>query len=94
MYTDESTQTSNTGPSASDDTAAVGSPFYQPGENLDVFVPVACHPGYFVLQPWQDLHKLVVLMGEMVLYYNQMCRPTAGADIQKGRLYAAQIDKK
>uniref|UniRef100_A0A3Q3J6R4 Tudor domain-containing protein 7B n=2 Tax=Monopterus albus TaxID=43700 RepID=A0A3Q3J6R4_MONAL len=65
----------------------------QPGQNMDVFVPVACHPGYFVLQPWQDLHKLVVLMGEMILYYNQMCRTNTTIHIQKGELYAAKIDK-
>uniref|UniRef100_A0AAY4D2T2 Uncharacterized protein n=1 Tax=Denticeps clupeoides TaxID=299321 RepID=A0AAY4D2T2_9TELE len=40
------------------------------GENMDSFVSVACHPGHFVLQPWQDLYKLMVLMGEMILYYN------------------------
>ncbi|XP_074486805.1 tudor domain-containing protein 7A [Sebastes fasciatus] len=67
--------------------------FPQPGQNMDVFVPVACHPGYFVLQPWQDLHKLVVLMGEMVLYYNQMTKTNSAPHIQKGDVYAAKIDK-
>ncbi|TNN64370.1 Tudor domain-containing protein 7B [Liparis tanakae] len=62
----------------------------QPGQNMDVFVPVACHPGYFVVQPWQDLHKLVVLMGEMMLYYNQT---NSAPSIQKGQVYAAKIDK-
>ncbi|XP_047434630.1 tudor domain-containing protein 7A [Mugil cephalus] len=62
----------------------------QPGQTIDVFVSVACHPGYFVLQPWEGLHKLVVLMGEMILYYNQTNTTT---DIQKGGLYAAKIDK-
>ncbi|XP_056265628.1 tudor domain-containing protein 7A isoform X2 [Pseudoliparis swirei] len=62
----------------------------QPGQNMDVFVPVACHPGYFVVQPWQDLHKLVVLMGEMMLYYNQT---NSAPNIQKGQVYAAKIDK-
>ncbi|XP_054460020.1 LOW QUALITY PROTEIN: tudor domain-containing protein 7A [Anoplopoma fimbria] len=65
----------------------------QPGQNMDVFVPVACHPGYFVVQPWQDLHKLVVLMGEMILYYNQTMKTNSAPDIQKGQLYAAKIDK-
>uniref|UniRef100_A0A665TH26 Tudor domain containing 7 a n=1 Tax=Echeneis naucrates TaxID=173247 RepID=A0A665TH26_ECHNA len=65
----------------------------QPGQNIDVFVPVACHPGYFVLQPWQDLHKLVVLMGEMILYYNQTWKTNTTVDIQKGNVYAARIDK-
>ncbi|XP_044202265.1 tudor domain-containing protein 7A isoform X1 [Thunnus albacares] len=64
-----------------------------PGENIDVFVPAACHPGYFVLQQWQDLHKLVVLMGEMMLYYNQMLKTTTAKHIQKGDVYAAKIDK-
>ncbi|XP_071359625.1 tudor domain-containing protein 7A isoform X5 [Trachinotus anak] len=65
----------------------------QPGQNIDVFVPVACHPGYFVLQPWQDLHKLVVLMGEMILYYNQTWKTSTTTHIQKGDVYAARIDK-
>ncbi|KAK2815923.1 hypothetical protein Q5P01_026390 [Channa striata] len=65
----------------------------QPGQNMDVFVSVACHPGYFVLQPWRDLHKLVVLMGEMMLYYNQTWKTNAATHIQKGDVYAAKIDK-
>lgn len=68
--------------------------FFQPGQNMDVFVPVACHPGYFVLQPWQDLHKLVVLMGEMMLYYNQTLNTNSAQSIQKGQIYAGKIDKK
>uniref|UniRef100_A0A8C4E073 Tudor domain containing 7 a n=1 Tax=Dicentrarchus labrax TaxID=13489 RepID=A0A8C4E073_DICLA len=67
--------------------------FFQPGQNIDVFVPVACHPGYFVLQLWQDLHKLVVLMGEMILYYNQTRKANTATNIQKGEVYAARIDK-
>ncbi|KAL3067125.1 hypothetical protein OYC64_016968 [Pagothenia borchgrevinki] len=68
--------------------------FPQPGQNMDVFVPVACHPGYFVLQQWQDLHKLVVLMGEMVLYYNQSSKIDSSApNIEKGGIYATKIDK-
>ncbi|XP_035515275.1 tudor domain-containing protein 7A [Morone saxatilis] len=65
----------------------------QPCQNIDVFVPVACHPGYFVLQLWQDLHKLVVLMGEMILYYNQTRKANTATNIQKGEIYAARIDK-
>ncbi|XP_060908783.1 tudor domain-containing protein 7A [Labrus mixtus] len=65
----------------------------QPGQNVDVFVPVACHPGYFVLQPWQDLHKLVVLMGEMILFYNQTSKSNAATHIERGEVYAAKIDK-
>ena len=67
---------------------------FQTGQNMDVFVPVACHPGYFVLQPWQDLNKLVVLMGEMVFYYNQKENTNTAMHIQKGDIYAAKIDKK
>ncbi|XP_014824968.1 PREDICTED: tudor domain-containing protein 7A-like isoform X2 [Poecilia mexicana] len=65
----------------------------QPGQNMDVFVPMACHPGYFVVQPWQDLHKLEVLRGEMVLYYNQSGNTSTTMDIQKGQVYAAKFDK-
>lgn len=61
---------------------------------MDVFVPVACHPGRFVLQQWQDLHKLMVLMGEMILYYNRMWKDSTCTHIRKGELYAAKIDKK
>ncbi|KAM4750133.1 tudor domain-containing protein 7A [Anableps anableps] len=64
----------------------------QAGQNMDVFVPMACHPGYFVVQPWQDLHKLEVLRGEMVLYYNQSGN-TSTTDIQKRHVYAAKFDK-
>uniref|UniRef100_A0A671URA2 Tudor domain containing 7 a n=1 Tax=Sparus aurata TaxID=8175 RepID=A0A671URA2_SPAAU len=65
----------------------------KPGQNMDVFVPVACHPGHFVLQQWQDLHKLVVLMGEMILYYNQTWQTNTATDVKKGDVYAAKIDK-
>ncbi|XP_054897717.1 tudor domain-containing protein 7A isoform X3 [Poeciliopsis prolifica] len=65
----------------------------QCGQNMDVFVPMACHPGYFVVQPWQDLHKLEVLRGEMVLYYNQSGNMSMTLDIQKGHVYAAKFDK-
>uniref|UniRef100_A0A3B5B2U2 Tudor domain containing 7 n=1 Tax=Stegastes partitus TaxID=144197 RepID=A0A3B5B2U2_9TELE len=65
----------------------------QLGQNMDVFVPVACHPGYFVLQMWQDMHKLGVLMGEMMLYYNQTGKTNTVPNIQKGEVYAAKIDK-
>lgn len=62
------------------------------GQNMDVFVSVACHPGHFVLQPWQDLYKLVVLMGEMILYYNK--QEVTQTHIQKNSVYAAKIDNK
>ncbi|XP_054636012.1 tudor domain-containing protein 7A [Dunckerocampus dactyliophorus] len=64
-----------------------------PGQNIDVHVPVACHPGYFVMQAWQDLHKLMVLMGEMMLYYNQTVKTTTAMQINKGEVYAAKIEK-
>uniref|UniRef100_A0A674DIT6 Tudor domain containing 7 a n=1 Tax=Salmo trutta TaxID=8032 RepID=A0A674DIT6_SALTR len=64
----------------------------QAGQNMDVYVSVACHPGHFVLQPWQDLYKLVVLMGEMVLYYNQREETPGPGDVQKGEVYAAKVD--
>ncbi|KAG1927698.1 tudor domain-containing protein 7A [Pimephales promelas] len=60
------------------------------GQNMDVFVSVACHPGHFVLQPWQELYKLVVLMGEMILYYNK--QEVTQINIQKNHVYAAKID--
>ncbi|XP_026122596.1 tudor domain-containing protein 7A-like [Carassius auratus] len=60
------------------------------GQNMDVFVSVACHPGHFVLQPWQDLYKLVVLMGEMILFYNK--QEVTQINIQKNNVYAAKID--
>lgn len=66
----------------------------QAGQNLDVFVPVACHPGYFVLQLWAELHKLMVLSGEMMLYYNRTWKLRRAPDVHKGELYAAKIDKK
>uniref|UniRef100_A0A8C1V470 Tudor domain containing 7 a n=1 Tax=Cyprinus carpio TaxID=7962 RepID=A0A8C1V470_CYPCA len=60
------------------------------GQNMDVFVSVACHPGHFVLQLWQDLYKLVVLMGEMILFYNK--QEVTQINIQKNNVYAAKID--
>ncbi len=62
------------------------------GQNMDVFVSVACHPGHFVLQLWQDLYKLVVLMGEMILFYNK--QEVTQINIQKNNVYAAKIDNK
>ncbi|XP_057700534.1 tudor domain-containing protein 7A [Corythoichthys intestinalis] len=63
-----------------------------PGQNMDIYVPAACHPGYFVIQQWQELHKLVVLMGEMMLFYNRNATTTA-MEIKKGDVYAVKIDK-
>ncbi|KAM9330653.1 tudor domain-containing protein 7 [Gastrophryne carolinensis] len=62
------------------------------GEHLDVFVSVACHPGHFVLQPWQELHKLEVLMEEMILHYSST--EDKSMDLEKNKIYAAKMDKK
>ncbi|XP_051566560.1 tudor domain-containing protein 7B [Myxocyprinus asiaticus] len=60
------------------------------GQNMDVFVSVACHPGHFVLQPWQDMYKLVVLMGEMILYYNKIEEKTF--KVEKNQVCAAKVE--
>ncbi|CAL8333172.1 unnamed protein product [Lota lota] len=64
----------------------------QAGQNMDVYVPVACHPGHFVVLPWQDMNKLVVLMGEMVLYYNQSQTSSTTPLLHKEHVYAAKVD--
>lgn len=61
-----------------------------PGNNMDVYVSVACHPGHFVLQPWRDMYKLVVLMGEMILYYNKT--EEKQLSIEKNQIYAAKVE--
>ncbi|KAM8899122.1 tudor domain-containing protein 7B isoform 2-T3 [Spinachia spinachia] len=60
------------------------------GNNIDVYVSVACHPGHFVLQPWRDMYRLVVLMGEMILYYNKT--EEKPLNIEKNHIYAAKIE--
>ncbi|XP_070710571.1 tudor domain-containing protein 7B isoform X2 [Pempheris klunzingeri] len=60
------------------------------GNNVDVYVSVACHPGHFVLQPWRDMYKLVVLMGEMILYYNKT--EEKPLNIEKNQIYAAKVE--
>ncbi|XP_077444976.1 tudor domain-containing protein 7B isoform X1 [Stigmatopora argus] len=60
------------------------------GTNMDVYVSVACHPGHFVLQPWRDMYKLVVLMGEMILFYNQT--DETPPNVQKNQIYAANME--
>ncbi|XP_047241695.1 tudor domain-containing protein 7B isoform X1 [Girardinichthys multiradiatus] len=60
------------------------------GHNMDVYVSVACHPGHFVLQPWRDMYKLVVLMGEMILYYNKT--EEKPPKVEKNQIYAAKIE--
>ncbi|TRY96523.1 hypothetical protein DNTS_014706 [Danionella cerebrum] len=62
------------------------------GQNMDVFVSVACHPGHFVLQPWQDMYKLVVLMGEMILHYNKMEEKVL--KVEKNQVCAAKVENK
>ncbi|KAF5905436.1 tudor domain-containing protein 7B-like, partial [Clarias magur] len=63
----------------------------QMGQNIDIYVSVACHPGHFVLQPWQDMYKLVVLMEEMVLYYNKT--DETPLTVEKNQVYAAKVEK-
>ncbi|XP_072232753.1 tudor domain-containing protein 7B [Leuresthes tenuis] len=60
------------------------------GNNIDVYVSLACHPGHFVLQPWRDMYKLVVLMGEMILYYNKT--EEKPLNIEKNHIYAAKVE--
>lgn len=62
------------------------------GNNIDIYVSVACHPGHFVLQPWRDMYKLVVLMGEMILYYNKS--EEKPVSIEKNQIYAAKVENK
>ncbi|XP_062305363.1 LOW QUALITY PROTEIN: tudor domain-containing protein 7B [Osmerus eperlanus] len=62
----------------------------QVGQNLDIYVSVACHPGHFVLQPWRDMYKLVILMGEMILYYNKM--EETPVRVEKNQVYAAKVE--
>uniref|UniRef100_A0A8C7DNN0 Tudor domain-containing protein 7B n=2 Tax=Oncorhynchus kisutch TaxID=8019 RepID=A0A8C7DNN0_ONCKI len=60
------------------------------GQNMDIYVSVACHPGHFVVQPWRDMYKLVVLMEEMILYYNKTEeKPLKG---EKNQIYAAKVE--
>lgn len=64
----------------------------KPGEHMDVYVPVACHPGYFVIQPWQEIHKLEVLMEEMILYYS--VTEERHIVLEKDQVYAAKVENK
>ncbi|XP_073405841.1 tudor domain-containing protein 7 isoform X2 [Dendrobates tinctorius] len=67
-------------------------PLPRSGAHIDVFVSVACHPGHFVFQPWQELHKLEVLMEEMLLHYSTT--EEKQPNLEKNKLYAAKVDKK
>ncbi|XP_006143780.1 tudor domain-containing protein 7 [Tupaia chinensis] len=75
-------------------TAGLPPPVYlsKPGEHMDVYVPVACHPGYFVIQPWQEIHKLEVLMEEMILYYS--VSEERHVMVEKDQVYAAKVENK
>uniref|UniRef100_A0A8C5KHT7 Tudor domain-containing protein 7 n=1 Tax=Jaculus jaculus TaxID=51337 RepID=A0A8C5KHT7_JACJA len=64
----------------------------KPGEHMDVYVPVACHPGHFVIQPWQEIHKLEVLMEEMILYYS--VSEERHIAVEKDQVYAAKVENK
>uniref|UniRef100_A0A671LSI2 Tudor domain-containing protein 7B-like n=1 Tax=Sinocyclocheilus anshuiensis TaxID=1608454 RepID=A0A671LSI2_9TELE len=82
---------SSRGPSKSLNSAPPGSPPEKLiGQNLDVFVSVACHPGHFVLQPWHDMYKLVDLMGEMILHYNKM--EEKPLKVEKNQVCAAKVE--
>ncbi|KAF6718748.1 Tudor domain-containing protein 7A, partial [Oryzias melastigma] len=65
----------------------------QPGQNMDVFVVVACHPGYFVMQPWRDMDKLESLMWRMFIYYSQKEESSTLMNVQKGDVCAAKINQ-
>ncbi|XP_075459215.1 tudor domain-containing protein 7 isoform X3 [Ascaphus truei] len=67
-------------------------PLPKPGEHMDIFVSVACHPGHFVLQPWKELHNLEVIMEEMLLYYSTT--EEKPVSVEKNKLYAAKIYNK
>lgn len=59
---------------------------------MDVYVSLACHPGHFVLQPWGDMYRLVVLMGEMILYYNKT--EEKPLNVEKNQIYAAKVENR
>ncbi|NWQ79097.1 TDRD7 protein, partial [Columbina picui] len=65
-------------------------PLLKTGELMDVYVPVACHPGHFIVQPWKELHNLETLMEEMILYYSRA--EEKPVTIEKNKLYAAKIE--
>lgn len=62
------------------------------GQSIDIYVSVACHPGHFVLQPWQDMYQLAMLMGEMILHYNQTEEKLH--KVEKNQVYAAKVENK
>ncbi|KFW80422.1 Tudor domain-containing protein 7 [Manacus vitellinus] len=64
-------------------------PLPKPGELMDIYVSVACHPGHFIVQPWNELNNLYALMEEMILYYSRA--EEKAVNIEKNKLYAAKI---
>ncbi|NXB88057.1 TDRD7 protein, partial [Vidua chalybeata] len=64
-------------------------PLPKPGDFMDIYVSVACHPGHFVVQPWNELNNLYALMEEMILYYSRAEEELV--TIEKNKLYAAKI---
>ncbi|XP_058027719.1 tudor domain-containing protein 7 isoform X2 [Ahaetulla prasina] len=67
-------------------------PLVQSHEQMDVFVALACHPGYFILQSWKEMHKLEMLMEEMLLYYNTT--EDGAVAVEKNKIYAAKVKNK
>ncbi|NWS26544.1 TDRD7 protein, partial [Polioptila caerulea] len=67
-------------------------PLPKPGDLMDVYVSVACHPGHFVVQPWNELNNLCTLMEEMIFSYSRV--EEKPVNIEKNKLYAAKIGDK
>lgn len=67
-------------------------PLPKSSEHMDVFVSVACHPGHFVFQSWQELHKLEVVMEKMLLHYSST--EEKQVEIEKNKIYAAKVENK
>lgn len=61
------------------------------GQTADVFVPVACHPGHFVVQLREDLSNLTTMMGEMVAHYNSVQSDEA-VTVEKNLICAAMVE--
>ncbi|NWV49896.1 TDRD7 protein, partial [Daphoenositta chrysoptera] len=64
-------------------------PLPKPGDLMDIYVSVACHPGHFIVQPWNELNNLYALMEEMILYYSRA--EEKPVNIEKNKLYAAKV---
>ncbi|XP_077331413.1 tudor domain-containing protein 7 isoform X3 [Lithobates pipiens] len=67
-------------------------PLPKSSEHMDVFVSVACHPGHFVFQSWQELHELEKVMEKMLLHYSST--EEKRVEIEKNKIYAAKVEKK